>query len=127
MTERTQHNFKKLDIWICSKNLVKDIYTLCKELPDTEKFGLISQMCRSAVSIPSNIAEGSKRGSKKDFIQFLRIAEGSCAELETQLILAAEIYAIDTKNSQDNLRKIENMIYRFRENFLQVPMIANGS
>jgi four helix bundle protein len=71
--------------------LVSEIYRVTERFPDSEKFGLVSQMRRSAVSIPSNIAEGKYRGTKKDFAQFLRVAFGSGAELETQLAIAKRL------------------------------------
>jgi four helix bundle protein len=73
-------------------DLAKRVYTESKKLPKEEIFGLVSQIRRAAVSIPSNIAEGSRRGTAKDFIQFLRIADGSLGELETQLMLAESVY-----------------------------------
>ena len=84
--------FKDLIVWQKSIDLSVKIYKITEKFNSDEKFGLISQMRRCAVSISSNIAEGSKRGTKKDFTQFLRIANGSAAELETQLIIAQKIY-----------------------------------
>lgn len=84
-------NFRKLDVWIDSRSLVKEIYNLTSTLPQTEKFGLISQMNRCSISIPSNIAEGSSKDSQKDFIRFLQISLGSSYELETQLILCSDL------------------------------------
>jgi four helix bundle protein len=72
-------------------DLAADIYTLTKQLPDSERFGLISQMRRAAVSVPSNIAEGAARGSSLEFARFLMISRGSVAELETQLELAERL------------------------------------
>ncbi|MGL6266677.1 MAG: four helix bundle protein [Chitinophagaceae bacterium] len=76
-------NYKKLNIWIKSIELVTVVYDLVKKYPDNEKFGLISQSKRAVVSIPSNIAEGIGRNYKKDTIQFLHIARGSLYELDT--------------------------------------------
>lgn len=73
-------------------DLVEDIYKVSANLPKTERFGLVSQIQRSAVSIPSNIAEGSKRSSRVDFRQFCIIAIGSAAELETQLQIIKRVY-----------------------------------
>lgn len=72
--------------------LTEEVYRLTLKLPQYERFGLVSQMRRSAVSIPSNIAEGRQRGTRKDFAQFIRIADGSAAELETQLLLVQKLY-----------------------------------
>lgn len=84
-------NFKDLRIWQTGIEIVKDIYKVTEKLPNKESFGLISQMRRAAVSIPSNIAEGFKRYHDKEYRQFLHIALGSCAELETQLIISDEL------------------------------------
>lgn len=86
-------SFKDLVVWQRSIELVKEVYTLTREFPRSEDFALSNQLRRAAVSIPSNIAEGSKRGTTKDFSQFLRIAIGSAAELETQLTIVAQIYS----------------------------------
>lgn len=76
---------KELDAWKLSMGLVNHIYEITRLFPEEEKFGLVNQMRRSAVSIPSNIAEGSARQHNKEMIQFLYIAIGSLAELKTQL------------------------------------------
>ena len=82
---------KDLDIWKNSMSIVEEVYSITKAFPSDEKFGLISQMRRAAVSIPSNIAEGAARGGFKEYIHFLYISLGSLSELETQLILAQRI------------------------------------
>lgn len=79
------NGYKNLDVWKKSFELAKVVYTTTKHFPKEELYGLVSQIRRAVVSLPSNIAEGSKRSSRKDFCQFLRIAQGSGAELETQL------------------------------------------
>lgn len=88
-------NFRNLEIWNKGIAMVKRIYVLTETLPDKEKFGLISQMQRCAVSIPSNIAEGCSRNSETEYKRFLEIAIGSSFELETQLILCNEIGYFD--------------------------------
>lgn len=75
---------KDLDVWKKSMDLVESIYKITQIFPDSEKFGLTTQMRRAVVSIPSNIAEGSARKGDKELIQFLHIAIGSLSELETQ-------------------------------------------
>ena len=79
---------KDLNVWKDSMALVVIVYKLVKQLPKDETYGLISQIKRSAVSVPSNIAEGAGRSSTKEYIRFLDIASGSLSELETQLILS---------------------------------------
>ena len=76
-----KHNFKELNVWKKSMNLVIEIYKLTRELPDSEKFGLVSQINRAAVSIPSNIAEGTSRITTKDISRFLNFSLGSAYEL----------------------------------------------
>ena len=88
-------SYKKLDCWNLAIELVETVYGITSAFPDKEKFNLISQINRSAVSIPSNIAEGSARQSDKEMIQFLYVALGSIAELETQLIISQKLgYAV---------------------------------
>ena len=85
------HSYKDLVVWQRSMELVVAVYGLTDRYPKSELYGLISQTRRSVVSIPSNIAEGRRRGSKKDFRQFLIIAYGSGAELETQIEIAKRL------------------------------------
>ena len=80
--------YKDLNVWQKSMELVDEIYSLVKMLPKEETYALSDQMRRAVVSVPSNIAEGFKRNSDRDFIHFLSISNGSTAELETQLIIA---------------------------------------
>jgi four helix bundle protein len=82
---------KKLEVWNEARKLTSLIYILSETFPKSEKFGLISQVQRSVVSIPSNIAEGAARNSDKEFVHHLYFALGSLAELETQLILAQDL------------------------------------
>ena len=85
------HDFQKLIIWQKSMNITEDVYRLSAGFPKDEKFGLTSQIRRSAVSVPSNIAEGAGRNSDKDFRQFLGISSGSSNELLTQLLLSSRL------------------------------------
>ncbi len=86
---------KDLFVWQKAIELVVVVYDLTKTFPKTEAYGLVSQIRRAAVSIPSNIAEGRCRGTRKDFVQFLRIAYGSAAELDTQIFLARRLSFVD--------------------------------
>ena len=78
-------NYKGLIVWQKSMDLVVEIYKITKILPKYETYGLADQMRRAAISIPSNIAEGQGRNSSREFVHFLKISRGSCAELDTQL------------------------------------------
>ena len=84
-------NFQNLRVWKDGMSLVKAVYLLSKSLPSEEKFGLKSQICRAAVSIPSNIAEGSARNSEKHLKQYLETSLGSAFELETQLLIIIDL------------------------------------
>ncbi|WP_156305866.1 four helix bundle protein [Sphingobacterium endophyticum] len=85
------HNYKELKVWQKSIDLVSDIYKLTDLFPERERFNLVSQIQRAAISIPSNIAEGAGRNSNKMFVQFLGISHGSTYELETQLIISKNL------------------------------------
>lgn len=106
-------DFRSLTVWQKGMTLVKLVYVLSKKLPDEEKFGLTNQIRRCAISIPSNIAEGSKRNTDKDFKQFLRIASGSAAELETQLLLIFDLYGVRDPVVDDVLKEIQKMLEVF--------------
>jgi len=104
-------NHKDLNVWQLSMELVTDIYRLTGSFPKEEIYGLTSQMRRAAVSVPSNIAEGAARKSKKEFIQFLHIALGSSAELETQLMISSNLeFAQEVEPFLENLTTIKKML-----------------
>ena len=103
--------FEDLEVWKESMRLTVEIYNQLKSCKD---FSLRDQIHRSAISIPSNIAEGFDRKSNKEFIQFLYISKGSCSELRTQLYLTSEIGVIDRNivgNFVERTRKISAMLY----------------
>lgn len=103
------HNLRKLEVWKKSRHFVKQIYELSCLFPKVEKFGLISQMRRCAISIPSNIAEGCERNSSKDLGRFINIAIGSSFELETQLHLAFDVNYLDNSNYNLILNRINEI------------------
>jgi four helix bundle protein len=116
MEKKTQ-SYKDLVVWQKGIALAKVSYRLTSKFPSEEKFGLVSQMRRAAVSIPSNIAEGQARHTTGEFIQFISHAEGSVAELETQLILSIELAfakAEDAKTSFILLDEIPRMLNGLR-------------
>jgi four helix bundle protein len=104
-------SFKELIVWQRAIELVKEVYVATGQFPEEELYGLVSQMRRCAISIPSNIAEGKKRRTKKDFIHFLRIADGSAAELETQIIIAKDLYVeINFSKAESLLEEVQKML-----------------
>ena len=114
-------DFRKYDIWIDSMELVDDVYTFVEVFPNTEKYGLSSQITRSAVSIPSNIAEGASRNSEKDFARFLEIALGSTFELETQIIIASKRKYISEGSLEVTVKKLSSLqkrIYGLRRKII---------
>jgi len=105
------HNFKDLEVWQKSIVLCKQIYQFGEQIPKDQKYSLTDQIQRCAISIPSNIAEGAGRGTKKSFAHFIQIAIGSSFELETQLILAQQIFAdINTDQQISQLNEIQRML-----------------
>ncbi len=100
-------DFKKLQIWQKGIEIVKLSYKITEQLPSTEKFNLVSQINRAAISIPSNIAEGSSRRSEKDYFRFLEIALGSCFELETQLLILIELGFITSESINGLLSEVK--------------------
>ncbi|TDX84804.1 four helix bundle protein [Epilithonimonas xixisoli] len=108
-------HFKELIVWQKSINLVTEIYRITEKFPSNEIYGLTSQLRRASVSVPSNIAEGNTRRSKADYIQFLRIARGSCSEIETQIIISK------------NLGFIDNTIFETLSfNIIEISKMING-
>jgi len=105
-------SFKELIVWQKSIYLVQEVYRFTEEFPQEERYGLVSQMRRAAVSIPSNIAEGSRRKDLPEYLHFLRIADASSAELETQIVIAKRLYpkllhaAVETL-----LDEVQRMLY----------------
>ncbi len=101
-----------LDVWQKSMDFVVDVYRQTRQFPQEERYGLTSQIRRSVISIPSNIAEGAARNSSKDFNKFLYIAMGSAAELETQLLIAERLgFLKDTDRYQTEITAIKKMLY----------------
>lgn len=98
-----------LDVWKFAIEFVTEIYKLTNHFPQSEIYGLSSQMRRSAVSIPSNIAEGAARNSKKEFSHFLSIALGSIAEIETQLIISNNLNYIDSVTLTETITKLSSI------------------
>ena len=98
---------KSLNCWIKSFEFVKNVYSITSDFPAEEKFGLVSQMRRAAVSIPVNIAEGAARKGKKEFVQFLHISLGSLTELDTLILLSKELGFIPDEKSVDLIIELD--------------------
>lgn len=102
-------NYKELDVWNLAMQLVEEVYNITDGFPKKEQYRLTDQLCRAVVSVPSNIAEGSKRHTTKEFLRFLGIAQGSLAEVETQVIIAFRLHYI-TQMVLDNLLQIAQVL-----------------
>jgi four helix bundle protein len=115
------HNLKELKIWQKAIDLAVDVYKATVSYPSDERFGLTSQIRRASVSISSNIAEGAGRNSKKEFCNFLGIANGSAYELQTQLVISNKLNLLQDDLLNDLLKQIEElqkMNYAFQKMLL---------
>lgn len=118
MKTDTTRSYKDLVVWQKGITLAKLVYKLTRQFPAEERFGIVAQMRRASVSIPSNIAEGQARHTTGEFIQFISHAEGSIAELDTQLILSIELHFCPAADAEDafgiiaELRKMLNVLRR---------------
>ena len=108
--ESDQKTHKNLDVWNRAMDLAAEVYSLTGQFPKDEVFGLVSQARRAAVSIPRNIAEGAARNSRKEYIQFLYVALGSVAELETQLLLAARLKLAPNTDVLDRVERVGQLL-----------------
>jgi four helix bundle protein len=106
---KAPQNFKDLLVWQRGMELAKRIYEMTRKLPSDERFGLVAQMRRCAVSIPSNLAEGQARHTTGEFVQFISHSEGSLAELETQLRLSVEIGYCNLSEIESTLAFMEEL------------------
>jgi four helix bundle protein len=114
-----RHNFKKMKIWQEGMEIVNETYKLTRTYPDFERFNLISQMNRCAVSIPSNISEGSSKSTNRHFIKYLENSLGSAFEWETQLIVSYNEKYLDEKKFEEletKILQIQKMIASFIDN-----------
>ena len=115
-------SYRDLEVWQHAREIVKRVYRVSTELPDHERFGLISQMQRAAVSIPANIAEGWASGRRKIYLRHLAIARGSLAELETFLTLCIDLDFVDNArlhNLQNTIDSLGRMINRLQQSLQQ--------
>lgn len=114
------HKLKELKIWQKALDLTTEVYQLSQKFPNEEKYGLTSQIRRSAVSIPSNIAEGAGRNSNREFAHFLGVSNGSSYELQTQLLIAKNLNLIDIPLDHllDQLDQIQKMNYALQQKLI---------
>jgi four helix bundle protein len=111
-------SYKDLQVWQLSRNLVKEVYLLSGGFPKTEVYGLTAQLRRAAISVPSNIAEGHSRCGRRDYANFVAIAIGSCAEMETQILLAVDLGFCSIEQTEFLLQSVEQlqkMLHRLRQ------------
>ncbi|NOZ48253.1 MAG: four helix bundle protein, partial [Chlorobi bacterium] len=99
-----------LKVWQKAIELAKKVYLLLDQVPNNEKYGLINQIQRSVVSVPSNIAEGAARQYNKEYIHFLSIARGSLSELDTQIVLLIELYKIDATKTIELINEVNRLL-----------------
>ena len=112
------HRYKELEVWKKALNLSLGVYQMTKRFPTDEKYGLVSQMRRSSVSIASIIAEGAGRNTNGEFKQFLGMAQGSAYELETQLIISRNMDFVsegDLAKTESEISSISNMIFKLKQ------------
>jgi four helix bundle protein len=108
-------NHKDLEVWKKAMDLVEQIYLLTSTFPSSELYGLTNQLRRAAVSIPSNIAEGSARKGDKELLYFTNIATGSLAEIETQLLIGVRLKYVDEQNEIfDKITEVRKLLLGFR-------------
>lgn len=115
-------NHKDMDVWKKSLDLVTDVYSVTSNFPTDEKFGIVSQIRRAAVSIPSNIAEGCARYSDKEVLHFLDIAAGSLAELETQLLISKNLGFLRDDDLLQRIYPIGQMLSGLKRHLKQKDM-----
>ena len=117
MPQTNANSYKALVVWQKGMGLAKQVYQLTETFPASEKYGLVAQMRRAGVSVPSNIAEGQARRSRREFIQFVFHAEGSAAELEMQLILSTELgycSGARVRATLDLIEEVRKMLFALR-------------
>ena len=107
--EKAFKSYQDLAVWQRAMDLAKNIYRVTADFPSEERFGLVNQMCRAAVSIPSNVAEGHARSGAREFQRFVSIALGSVAELETQVILSTDLSYLENQTKEELLRQLDTV------------------
>ena len=119
-------NHKDLDVWKKGMDLVEEVYKLTANFPSNEMYGLSNQLRRAAISIPSNIAEGSARKGDKELLYFINVAIGSIAEIETQMLIAARLKYVDEHNEIfDKITEVRKLLLGFR-NYIKKKREVNS-
>jgi len=122
--DKPRRGYRDLEVWRASMQLVERVFELAERLPDAQRFALVSQMQRAAISIPSNIAEGHAKRAGKDYQRHLRIAAGSVAELETQLELCVRLRFLSREDIRDAwalLQQVARMLSRLIQRVSSKP------
>ena len=122
------HNFKNLTVWQKARALAVEVYKHSADFPSEERFGLVAQMRKAAVSIPSNVAEGCGRDTDRALIYFLDVSIGSSCELETQVLLASDLgflSPIQVCALQENIEEVRRMLIGFRKSLLAKSSKSN--
>lgn len=112
------NGYQDLEVFKAAVSLADSVYVQTRKLSDGERYGLVAQMRRAAVSVPSNIAEGWGRNSKKDFARFIAVAYGSACELETQAMLVQRLFPEISMQLSDELYAVKRMLNRLRSSLL---------
>ncbi len=127
MAERIIDTRKDLDVWKKAMNLAAQLYSLTARFPKEERYGLTAQIRWSSVSIPSNMAEGAARHSRKEYIPFLYVASGSITELETQLILATRIGFVSNDRTRSRIEAVRKMLLGLLRFLKYTPVTQHSS
>jgi four helix bundle protein len=125
-------DYRKLEVWTASRQLTAEIYMACAKMPGRDQYELASQMRRAAISVVSNIAEGSGRAGDSEFARFLKIARGSATELEAQLLIAGDLQVLDedtvnrlVTDTERVRRMLSGLLRRFRNARSNRPLPIN--
>ena len=126
MNASSFRSYRDLEVWQLAMALAKQVYEVTGTFPSDERFGLINQMRRAAVSIPSNVAEGHARSSTAEFQRFITIAMGSVAELEAQILLSQDLGFLDSAQQQQLMRQLDQIGKMLRGLYRSLERRANG-
>ena len=126
MSASSFRSYRDLEVWQLAMALAKQVYEATGAFPSDERFGLINQMRRAAVSIPSNVAEGHARSSTAEFQRFITIAMGSVAELETQILLSQDLGFLNSDQQQQLMRQLDKIGKMLRDSIARSNVVQMG-